>query len=204
MSGLIDRLQDRTATPNERPRVIEMDEEDADDVLDALSSGTARRAVRSLFEEPATPSELADRLDTSIQNVHYHLTNLQAVELVEPIETVYSEKGNEMSIYAPANDPLVFVGDRSRVPAVTRSVTQVVGGLAILVGASLLVQWGAERLLGGGDVIGGAAAPAEWGPPGADAGADAAPYLFDLLQPGTLFFVGCLVVAAAVAWRLGR
>lgn len=204
MSGLIDRLQDRTATPNERPRVIEMEEEDADHVLDALSSGTARRAVRSLFQEPATPSELADRLDTSIQNVHYHLTNLREAELVEPIETIYSEKGNEMSVYAPANDPIVFVGDQNRVPAVTRSVTQVVGGILFLVGASLFVQWGAERLLDRRDVVGGAAAPAEWGPPGADAGADAAPYLFDLLEPGTLFFVGCLVVAAVVAWRLRR
>lgn len=90
MSGLIARLQDRTGRAREDPRVIEM--ADADDILDALGAETRRETFRALFDEPATPSELAERVDTSIQNVDYHLQNLRSVGLVEPVETIYSEK----------------------------------------------------------------------------------------------------------------
>jgi DNA-binding transcriptional ArsR family regulator len=196
MASPIEQLQDRTAVPDERPRIVRIADQDADEVLDALSSDTARSTFRSLFDDPGTASELAGRLDTSVQNVHYHLTNLQEAELIEPIDTVYSQKGNEMTVYGPATDPLVFVGDADRVPRVRRSLPGVVGGLALLSVASLLVQWGAERLYrsAGAD----AAGPLSVGP--ADSGAPGAltRLVFEVLEPGLVFFVGCLVAAAVV------
>ncbi|WP_226012249.1 ArsR/SmtB family transcription factor [Halomicrobium salinisoli] len=199
MSGLIDRIQDRTATPDERALVLEMADREADEALDALSSDTARTAFRTLFEEPATPSEIAERVDTSVQNVHYHLSNLEEAGLVEPIDTVYSEKGNEMTVYGPASDPLVFVGDEGRTPAVRQGLAEVVGGVGLLAAASLFVQWGAERLMREARRVPGAAGPAS-----PDAGyvppEGSLSYLvFEVVEPGVLFFFATLAVVTLLA-----
>ncbi len=194
MSGLIDRIQTR-AEPDERPRVLDVAEGETDEVLDALSSDTARRLYRGLFEDPATPSEIAERADTSIQNVNYHLNNLQEAELVEAVDTVYSEKGNEMTVYGPASDPLVFVGNRGLEPRIRSSLTDAVGGVGLLAAASLFVQWGAERLASDAAGVG------VVGPASADAGlpeGSAAWALFEVVEPGVAFFFCCLFIAATV------
>ena len=203
MASPIERLQTRTGTPNERARVLELADGDTDEVLDALSSKTGRRAYRALFEEPATTSELADRLDTSVQNAHHHLSNLREAELVESIDTVYSRKGNEMTVYGPASDPIVFVGDDERFPAVERSLTGVVTGLGLLAVASLLVQWAAERLLATGAGPADSAAPASTASPDPTSGEMLSWMVVGALQPGVLFFTGCLLIAAIVTF-VGR
>ncbi|WP_132058208.1 ArsR/SmtB family transcription factor [Halorussus amylolyticus] len=204
MSGLIDRLQDRTVRGNEQLRVLDVGNAETDAVLDALSPETRREVYRTLFESPGTPSEIADRIDTSVQNIHYHLSTLEEAELIAPVDTRYSEKGNEMTVYAPATDPLVLVGDGEIRPQVQRSLADVVGGLGILAAASLLVQRGAERLaspaIGRTDTVG----PAS---PGADAepAREALAWLvFDLAEPGVVFFCGCLLVVAVVALATER
>jgi DNA-binding transcriptional ArsR family regulator len=206
MASPIEKLQERTGLPSERARVLRMTDSDADEALDALSSDTGRTTYRVLFDEPGTASELAERLDTSVQNVHYHLSNLQEAGLVEPIDTVYSQKGNEMTVYGPATDPLVFVGDDDRVPVVRQSLSGLVGGLALLAVASLLVQWGGERLYRAGGGPGappaGSAGPLSVNGGGAPTGT-LTWLVFDLLEPGLVFFAGCLV-AAAVAVVVAR
>ena len=195
MASPIERIQRRTASPDEQPRVIDVNATDADAVLDALSSDTGRSTYRALFDEPGTASEIADRLDTSLQNTHYHLSNLRDAGLVEEIDVVYSAKGNEMTVYGPANDPLVLVGDDARVPRVERSLSGVVGGLGVLAVASLLVQWGAERLLRDALTSPGSAGPSSY--PAAEPVTGPVVHLvFDVLEPGMVFFVSCLAIAA--------
>jgi DNA-binding transcriptional ArsR family regulator len=201
MSGLIDRLQGPTATPDERPRVLDIRETDADEVIDSLSSETRRAVLRELFDDPGTPSEIADRVDTSVQNVNYHLTNLTEAGLVEGIDERYSEKGQEMTVYGPANDPIVFVGDAEARPDLERSVRRIVGGVALIGVAALFVQWGAERLARPA-LRSGTAGPASYNAPTAPPGS-LTWYVFDVVEPGLLFFVCCLVVAA-VALLLDR
>ncbi|WP_254273571.1 ArsR/SmtB family transcription factor [Haloarcula marina] len=196
MAGLIDRLQQRTGTPEERPRVLDVDDADTDAVLDALASDTARALFRTLFEEPGTPSEIAARCDTSVQNVHYHVSNLEAAGLVEPIDTVYSEKGNEMTVYGPASDPIVLVGNRELRPRIQRSISDVVAGLGLLGLASLFVQWGAERLAATGDGVLGPASPTA---PQTDPTGSLAWVVFDVVEPGVLFLCGSLVVLGLLA-----
>ena len=198
MSDIIRRLGNRRAGTDERPRVLAMADEETDEVLDALASDNGRSALRVLFEEPSTPSEIAARIDTSVQNVHYHVTNLRDAGLVEPVDTVYSEKGNEMTVYGPTSDPLVFVGDERRTPRIEQSLTGVVGGLALLGVASLFVQWGAKRLLSAGGTGPTGVGPASW-TPGASRPAETVGWLvFEVVEPGVVFFVACLVVATAV------
>lgn len=101
--------------------------EDAGAVIDALASRTARSILAALYEEPRPPSEVAATVDTSTQNVNYHLRKLREAELVEVVDTWYSSKGAEMDVYAPAADPLcVFVGapdDRDVSAAVAESAS---------------------------------------------------------------------------------
>jgi DNA-binding transcriptional ArsR family regulator len=77
------------------------------DALAALSSGTAQSILGVLDGDPKTTSEIAKRVDTSIQNVHHHLRRLEENGLVEPIDTWYSVKGREMTVYALTAEKLV-------------------------------------------------------------------------------------------------
>lgn len=202
MSTLTDLLPSESPTPEASLRVVDVDHEEADELFDVLSSETRRNAYRSLFDEPATASELATRLDTSVQNVSHHVSILEEAALVEPVGRRYSEKGNEMVVYGPASDPLVFVGREEIRPRVDRSLTEVVTGLALVATASLFVQWGVYDLLA-------REAPRSTGIETASrvTATDGTQGLlvwlvFDAGEPGVIFFVGCLLVAALASLSL--
>jgi DNA-binding transcriptional ArsR family regulator len=200
MASPIERLQGgRSVTTDQQARVLDVNDERADAVLDALSSDTRREIFRELVEEPATTSELAERLDTSVQNAQYHLAELAETELIEPVDTVYSEKGNEMTVYASASDPLVFVGDETRTSAVRKSLRNLAAGVGTIALGSLFVQLGAERLLRQlllpADDLGAASR----GSVDLTASGDLVWVLFELLEPGLVFFLGALVIAGAVS-----
>lgn len=217
MSGLLPSSSE-PEPPDGDPRVIGVDDADADDVLAALSSETARSLFTALHEEPATPSELADRAETSLQNAQYHLEKLDDADLIEVIDTRYSAKGREMQVFGPSGAPVVlFAGGEDAGRDVRSALASLLGGVGILGLASLAVQ----RIFGGGSGgIGGtedgAAAPAATTT--GDAGAlevqeevtttvaeSAANYQSSLLgaeggiPPGLLFFVGGALVLALVA-----
>lgn len=123
------------------PRVVGVDSEDADDLIAALSSETARDLLSEMHEEPGTPSELADRLGTTLQNTQYHLRKLENADVVDVVETVYSEKGREMKVYAPADQPLVlFAGRESEGPGLKTALTQLLGGIGALALASAVAH----------------------------------------------------------------
>jgi DNA-binding transcriptional ArsR family regulator len=112
--------------PEDGPRVVGLDDRESGDVFSVLSSAVARSILTELYRGPATQSELADRVDTSLQNVSYHLGQLADVGLVEVVDQWYSEKGAEMDVYAPNGGPLVLVaGD----PGQQGGPTEAVGGL---------------------------------------------------------------------------
>ncbi|MFB6205714.1 MAG: ArsR/SmtB family transcription factor [Haloglomus sp.] len=83
--------------------------EEAGDVVNALTSATARALVEQVYAEPATASELADAADTTLQNAQYHLDRLREAGVVEVVDTWYSERGNHMDVYGPTSEPLVIV-----------------------------------------------------------------------------------------------
>jgi len=150
------------------PRVVGVDSEDADELLAALSSDTARRIVAELHENPEPPSKIADRVDSSLQNVQYHLGRLDDAGVVEVVGTAYSEKGREMDVYAPADQPLVIVAaEEERASGLRAALSRFLGGVAALLvgsaavqqllGENLLPSLGASTGAGGGD---GGAAPA--------------------------------------------
>jgi len=92
--------------PDRDPRVVPL--ENADAVIEALASRTARRIVESVRDEPQTPSDISDSVETSIQNALYHLERLVDAGVLEIVDTCYSPRGREMSVYAPASEPIVI------------------------------------------------------------------------------------------------
>lgn len=200
------------AEPGDDPRVIGVDGDEADDVLAALSSDTARDVLTALHEEPAPPSDVAEEVDTTLQNAQYHLEQLADAGLIEVIGTAYSAKGREMDVYAPADSALVVVaGDEKEAAGLQAALSRLLGAVGLLGIASLLV----DVLLGGPtrDLLpslggaGGADAGAEpmgaeqvtetpqMTPVATEAASDTAPALIDawLTAPGTLFFLGGVV-----------
>ncbi|UIP00141.1 winged helix-turn-helix domain-containing protein [Halobaculum sp. CBA1158] len=128
------------------PRVIGVDGDDADAVLSSLSSDTARAILAALHDSPGPASDVADRVDTSLQNAQYHLKRLREAGVVEVTGTAYSRKGREMDVYAPADGPLVLVaGSESEASGIRATLSRVLGGVgAIGLGAAVV-----ETVLGG-------------------------------------------------------
>jgi predicted ArsR family transcriptional regulator len=116
-------------------------------VIEALSSQTAYDIFRLLNDQPATPARIAEELDHSVQNVHYHLSNLDAAGVIEVADTCYSEKGREMDVYVASRDPtLILLGtedDRPCLKRAFRSFASVLGPPAIV----LAVGEAVSRLL---------------------------------------------------------
>ena len=102
---------DRRVPERSDPAVVGLTDDRAGDLFDVLSSGTARTVLQRLLDEPLTASELAADVDTTLQNVHYHLGNLHEAGAIAEIGVEYSERGREMSVYAATLQPRVLVHD---------------------------------------------------------------------------------------------
>jgi DNA-binding transcriptional ArsR family regulator len=196
MSLLPSRL-DVTSTPDE-PRVLDIDGDAAGETFDALGSETARRMLALIYQDPRTPAELEDHVDTTLQNVHYHVDRLEDADLIEPAGVGYSEKGNEMTVYGPASEAVVLFagedGDSSRL----RDTLTRLFGLAVTVGLATLVfavvhDWLTEDPQ---EQVTFQATDA----PAAESGGAA----LTTLDPVVAFFLGACAVAVAVAasWYL--
>lgn len=191
MASPLGRLGKSSWSADSEPAVVTVGDEDADALLDALASDTARDVFRALHDEPAPPSELARRLDSSLQNVHYHVQNLEDAGVVNVVGTRYSEKGNEMRVYGPAADPIVLLGDASAAEqtALRDAVTDWATGVATLALVSVAVQLAFDRLVGptgSGFFEPSSLGAANW--PGGAAFASV------VASPGMLFFVGGVIV----------
>lgn len=172
-------------------RLLWIDDDEAETLIGSLSSETARSVLTALHEEPRTASELADHVDTSLQNVRHHINNLTEADLVEAKETRYSVKGREMKVYGPVDDSLVVcVGDKDEQGSILDSLRQFVGAAAALVVGSLLVHF----TYGTAGVAGpsGPRVPDSVGGTGE---------LLSMLSPGMAFLAGGLVVLAVLVFE---
>jgi DNA-binding transcriptional ArsR family regulator len=141
MSELLPSDSEVRAEQSGELQTLWLDSEEAGDLLSSIACDTARNVLTALHEEPATASEVADRVDTSLQNARHHLENLQDAGLVRVADTRYSSKGREMNVYAPSEDPMVvFVGRQDDEDGLLDSLRQFVPVVAALALASLLVQ----------------------------------------------------------------
>lgn len=143
MSSLLP-LKPAPGTASDRelePRLVGFEDESAEQILSAIASTTARRILNHIYTEPTTASAIATEIESSVQNVSYHLDRLQDADLVEVIETWYSEQGREMDVYAPTNSALVlFVGAERDSPSLTTALRRVFGALGIIGTVSVITH----------------------------------------------------------------
>lgn len=167
MSGLLPSRSE-AEPPETEPRVVGVDDDDADRLLSALSSGTARSVYAALHDQPMTPSEVAESVDTSLQNAQYHIGKLADADLIDVHDTRYSTKGREMKVYAPSDAPVVLFAGPSEDSSSMKSVlTNLLGGVGVLGLASVVVQ----QLFGNGVSPPGFGSTGSGGGGGDDAGA---------------------------------
>jgi DNA-binding transcriptional ArsR family regulator len=198
MSLLPSRLE-VSPSPGE-PRVLDIDGDGADAAFDALGSETARRVLAATYEEPRTPAEIRGEVGTSLQNVHYHIENLEDAGLIEPAGTGYSEKGTEVTVYAPESEAVVlFAGDDHAGARLRDRLTAIFGLAATVVLATLVfavLTDGLPSFAGTGD---GGATPSMQVAEKQATGTAAA------MDPVVAFLLGGLVVVAVLAlWWLLR
>jgi DNA-binding transcriptional ArsR family regulator len=152
MSRLLPTSSDASTERSGPPSLLSIDDAQATDVLDALSSETAREIFRELNARPLTAARLADRFDMSIQSITYHLENLSAAGLIEVADTCYSEKGREMDVYTVSEERLlIYLGtdeDRTGLRAAFRRLSVRIGPSALLLviweRITRLVGWGMD------------------------------------------------------------
>ena len=210
MADLLPSSSDAEPTQGGDPRVLGVDSDDADDLLGALSSDTARDLLSELHDDPATASELSERVDTSLQNAQYHLGNLEEANLIESVDTIYSEKGREMTVYAPTDQPLVlFAGREEQTTGLKDALSRILGIVVALGAVSAAVQYAfREHLFGLGPEAteqasesGGAGTMSTMDAASQDAARQTAETAATTLPPGLLFFAGgVLVLALGAAW----
>jgi DNA-binding transcriptional ArsR family regulator len=138
-------IREKVSLGQREPRLVDLDEETADEVFEALSSRTTREIFLALHTQPQTASDLAEVTDTSVQNVQYHLEKLTDAELVEVVDTWYSERGSEMNVYAPEDESLVLFAGRDKHSTFRKLLNRFVGLFALLVPPSALVGYLANR-----------------------------------------------------------
>ncbi|THE65778.1 ArsR family transcriptional regulator [Salinadaptatus halalkaliphilus] len=107
MDRLAGRLVRRFRGEPDEPTVAGLEGEDADQLFDALGSETSRAVLAACYEQGRTRSEVAEELETSIQNVGYHVDKLESAELLEAVETRYGENGREVTVYEPSKQAIV-------------------------------------------------------------------------------------------------
>jgi len=129
----------------QEPRLVELDEETADEVFETLAASTTREIFLSIHEQPQTASDLAEVTDTSVQNVQYHLEKLEDADLVTVVDTWYSERGSEMEVYGPEDESLVMYAGRDKQSTFQSILNRMLGLASFIVPTSILAGFVASR-----------------------------------------------------------
>lgn len=131
MSGLFP-LEFPVSWSGDEPLLADIDDDEAGEIINALSSETARTLLSRLYEEPAPASKLAEYTGTSIQNTRYHLEKLSGAGLIENVDTWYSERGREMAVYAPTREGVVLFAGRDKTQALRTLLSRLLGAVGII------------------------------------------------------------------------
>lgn len=139
---------DSETSHNPSLRVADMNDEDVVQIFKALSGKSTYRIYTEIQETPRTASELQDQLETSIQNIHYHLDKLEDAGLIEVVDAQYSEKGTEMAVFGPTHSPLIISFAPEAVHThIQTTLTRLLSAVAFLgvvsIGVELAFNWAA-------------------------------------------------------------
>ncbi|OUJ18138.1 Transcriptional regulator containing HTH domain ArsR family [Methanonatronarchaeum thermophilum] len=126
----------------EDPSVLELGSEEAEVVLDALSSKTTREIFLRIYDDPCAVSDIASETGNSIQNVKYHVDKLKKAGLIKVTGTWYSETGNEMNVYSPKDEAIVLVASNMEVEETLHRAVKSLGSVAVVTAIGIVVLGG--------------------------------------------------------------
>ena len=109
--------------------VLEQGSVPAQKIAKAMASPTAGDLFNTLSDGPLTATALAERTGFPLTTVKYHLNNLLDADLIEVVDSRWSEKGREMKIYG-VKDQVVVLAPRKR-----PDVRQIVERYGVIAGA---------------------------------------------------------------------
>lgn len=178
--------------------LVDIEQDDASQVFAALNSDTAREILSALYDQPRTASDIAEVVDTSLQNTRYHLDKLLNAGLVEVVDTWYSGQGREMKVYDTTHNSLiVYAADRATKESIRGALTRLLGAVGLLALFAIAIDYGFR-----------VAATADYR--GQDVAADVTreavgtgyPAVYG--SPGLLVFIGgsFVIVLLAVRWYM--
>lgn len=185
MDRLAGRIARRLQQDPDDPDFLDLGDEAAGQIFDALGSETSRAVLSVCYEGPQTASDLADELDTSIQNASYHVEKLTAAGLLEPVRTRYASNGREISVYGPSKEAIVLVaGDDSFRERLEKAARHLFGPillaavLSIGIGVWAGTDWGLDRGVDDESVVNGTETV----------------LAIDWMTAITVFIIGCLII----------
>lgn len=184
-------------------RLVELSDEGATAVFDTLTSETARQLLSRLHDEPQTASSLADSVDTSIQNVKYHLQKFEDVGLVEVVDHWYSSRGIKMKVYGSSNKALVlYTGMEIDSTSLLDGLSRVLGAVALLGIAGLLIDYLVQAPAVTSGVPLTSDTPSGTSPQSNPIGFEV---MNILISPGTVFFMGgAFALGVVLLWWYWR
>ena len=109
--------------------VLEQGSVQAQKIAKAMASPTAGDLFNTLSDGPLTATALAEQTGFPLTTVKYHLNNLLDADLIEVVDSRWSEKGREMKIYG-VKDQVVVLAPRKR-----PDVRQIVERYGVIAGA---------------------------------------------------------------------
>ena len=184
-------------------RLVEISDDDATAVFDTLTSETARQLLSRLHHKPQTASDLAEAIDTSVQNVKYHLQKFEEVGLIEVVDHWYSSRGTEMKVYGPSDNALVlYTGMDLDSTSLRSGLSRVLGAIALLGIAGFLVDYLVRMLAVTSGTPPTSDTPGGASPPSSPIGFE----IMDIMiSPGLVFFLGgAFALGVGLLWRYWR
>lgn len=195
MSSLLPLRPTVTREPTSDSFLVNIDDEAADEVFAALSSSTAREILAALYDEPQTASDVANAVDTSLQNTKYHVDKLVDADLIEVVDIWYSEHGREMKVYAPSNSSVVLVAsNESALDSLREAIKRLIGAIGLLG----FVSFGIDRVI----QILGRPSSADTTPQSIEIGGHTLDPIntgIQMISPSVLFFAGGLFVLSLIS-----
>lgn len=154
MSSLFPIINKVEVDDERAPFLLDIRNDEADMVFSALASSTSRNILAILYEEPTTASQLAQHIDTTLQNIQYHLRNLTEAKLVEVVDTWYSERGTKMKVYAPSGGAMILFAGAQPTDQLRQQLKRLFGG-GLILGFSVVLLRSITIIAqnGGGDAI---------------------------------------------------
>jgi hypothetical protein len=141
MGTLFPTSSDATIDRKEDPKLLCIDDDRTSEILKALSSDTSQEIFELLNREPLAAQDIADELDLSLQQVSYHLENLEQAGVIAVLDTCYSEKGMEVDVYGPPETPLLmYLGPSNDRPGMLESFKRFAHTLGPIAGPVALGQ----------------------------------------------------------------